>query len=105
MASGTAGRANVGGGTVHLAATGVKLDVGKHLLYAEPAGGLLDAIETAHQLTDRLDEVVDVIRPCNATKCSTFEVQYDKSTSTRTTAIRHFRVTLTERVISRMRTN
>jgi len=35
----------------------------------------------------------------NATKCSTFEVRYDKSTSTRTTAIRHFRTT--ERVISR----
>jgi len=105
VASGAAGRANVGGGTVHLAATGVKLDVGKHQLYAEPAGGLLDATETAHQLTDRLDEVVDVIRPCNATKCSTFEVQYDKSTSTRTTAIRHFRATLTEGVISRMRTN
>jgi len=41
----------------------------------------------------------------NATKCSTFEVQYGKSMSTRTTAIRHFRATLTERVISRMRTN
>jgi len=41
----------------------------------------------------------------NATKCSTFEVQYGKSSSTRTTAIRHFRVTLTDRVISRMRTN
>ena len=41
----------------------------------------------------------------NATKSSTFEVQYGKSTSTRTTAIRHFRATLTERVISRMRTN
>ena len=39
------------------------------------------------------------------TKCSTFEVQYGKSTSTRTTAMRHFRATLTERVISRMRTN
>jgi len=26
----------------------------------------------------------------NAIKCSTFEVQYGKSTSTRTTAIRHF---------------
>jgi len=41
----------------------------------------------------------------NATKCSTFEVQYGKSTSTRMTAIRNFRATLTERVISRMRTN
>jgi len=37
----------------------------------------------------------------NATKCSSVEVQYGKSTSTRTTAIRHFRATLTERVISR----
>jgi len=37
----------------------------------------------------------------NATKCSTFEVQYGKSTSTGTTTIRHFRATLTERVISR----
>ena len=36
----------------------------------------------------------------NATKCSTFEVQYGKSTSTRTTAITHFRATLTERVVS-----
>ena len=41
----------------------------------------------------------------NATKCSTFEVQYGKSTSTRTTAIRHFRATLTERVILRMCSN
>ena len=41
----------------------------------------------------------------NGTKCSTFEVQYGKLTSTRMTAIRHFRATLTERVISRMRTN
>jgi len=41
----------------------------------------------------------------NATGCSTFEVQYVKSTSTRTTAIRPFRGTLTDRVISRMRTN
>ena len=41
----------------------------------------------------------------NATKCLTFEVQYGKSTSTRTTAIRHFKATLTGRVISRMRTN
>jgi len=41
----------------------------------------------------------------NATKCSTFEVQCRKLTSTRTTAIRHFRATLTDRVISRMRTN
>jgi len=41
----------------------------------------------------------------NATKCSTFEDQYCKSTSTRTTAIRHFRPTLTDRMISRMRTN
>ena len=38
----------------------------------------------------------------NATKCSTFD---GKSTSTRTTAISHFRATLTDRVISRMRTN
>ena len=29
----------------------------------------------------------------NATKCLTLEVQYGKSTSTRTTAIRHFRAT------------
>jgi len=35
----------------------------------------------------------------NATICLTIEVQYGKSTSTRTTAIRHFRATLTERVI------
>jgi len=41
----------------------------------------------------------------NATKCSTFAVQYGKSTSTRTAAIIHFRATLTDRVISRMRTN
>ena len=41
----------------------------------------------------------------NATICSTFEVQYGKSTSTRTTAVRHFRATLTDLVISRMRTN
>ena len=41
----------------------------------------------------------------NATKCSSFEVQYVQSTSTGTTAIRHFRATLTDRVISRMRTN
>jgi len=41
----------------------------------------------------------------NATKWSTFVVQYGKSTSSRTTAIWHFRATLTERVISRMRTN
>jgi len=41
----------------------------------------------------------------NATICSTVEVQYGKSTSTRTTAVRHFRATLTDRVISRMRTN
>jgi len=41
----------------------------------------------------------------NATVCSTFEVQYGILTSTRTTAIRHFRATLTGRVISRMRTN
>ena len=41
----------------------------------------------------------------NATICSTFEVQCGIPTSTRTTAIRHFRATLTERVISRMRTN
>jgi len=41
----------------------------------------------------------------SATKCSTFEVQYGKSTSTRTTAIRHYRTTLTERLILRMRTN
>ena len=33
------------------------------------------------------------------------EVQYGKLTSTRTTVIRHFRATLTDRVISRMRTN
>jgi len=36
----------------------------------------------------------------NATKCSTFEVQCGKSTST---AIRHFKATLTDHVISRMR--
>ena len=36
----------------------------------------------------------------NAAICSTFEVQYDKSTSTRTTAIGHL-----GHVISRMRTN
>jgi len=42
----------------------------------------------------------------NATKSSTSEVQYGKSTSTTTTnAIKHFRATLTERVISCMRTN
>jgi len=41
----------------------------------------------------------------NATKCSTFEVQYGKSSSTRTTAVKHFRASLTDRVISRMRTN
>jgi len=41
----------------------------------------------------------------NATKCSTFEVQYGKLTSTRTTAIRHFKATLTVSVISCMRTN
>jgi len=41
----------------------------------------------------------------NATKSSTFEVQYGELTPTRTTAIRHFRAALTERVISRMRTN
>ena len=40
----------------------------------------------------------------NATKSSTSEVQYGKSTSTTTNAIKHFRATLTERVISRMRT-
>jgi len=41
----------------------------------------------------------------NATKCSTFEVQYGKSMSTRTTTVRHFRAALTDRVISRMRNN
>jgi len=41
----------------------------------------------------------------NATICSSAEVQYGKSTSTKTTAIRRFRATLTDRVISRMRTN
>ena len=41
----------------------------------------------------------------NATKCSTFKVQYGKSTSTRTTAIRHLRATITDRVISHMCTN
>ena len=41
----------------------------------------------------------------NATKCSTFKVQYGKLTSTRTTAVRQLRATLTDRVISRMRTN
>ena len=41
----------------------------------------------------------------NATICSTFEVQCGKSMSTRTTAVRHFRATLTDLVISRMRTN
>jgi len=35
----------------------------------------------------------------NATICSTFEVQYGKSSSTKTTVIRHFRATLTNRVI------
>jgi len=37
--------------------------------------------------------------------CSTFEVQCGIPTSTRTTAIRHLRATLTERVISRMLKN
>jgi len=32
----------------------------------------------------------------NVTTCSTFKVQYGKSTSSRTTTIRHFRATLTE---------
>ena len=41
----------------------------------------------------------------NATKCSTFEIQYGKSTSTRRTAIRHCCANLTDRVISRMHTN
>ena len=35
----------------------------------------------------------------NATICSTFEVQYGIPTTTRTTAIRHFRATLTDHVI------
>jgi len=35
----------------------------------------------------------------NVTKCSTAEVQYGKSTSTRTAAIIHFRATLTDRMI------
>ena len=40
----------------------------------------------------------------NATKCSTFEVQYTVNRRQQEqTAIRHFRATLTERVISRMR--
>ena len=38
-------------------------------------------------------------------KCTTFEVQYDKSMSTRTAAIRDFRATLTDHVISLMCTN
>jgi len=46
-----------------------------------------------------------LLMAANATKCSTFEVQYGKSTSTRTTAIRHFRATLIDHVISRMHTN
>ena len=41
----------------------------------------------------------------NATIYSTFKVNYGKSSSTRTTAIRHFSATLTDRVISRMRRN
>jgi len=41
----------------------------------------------------------------NETICSTFEVQYCKSTSPRTTAIRHLVPPLTDNVISRMRRN
>jgi len=41
----------------------------------------------------------------NATICSTFEVQYGKSTSTRTTAIRHLVAPSMDHLISRMRRN
>jgi len=53
----------------------------------------------------RMHSKMLLIMTANAAKCSTFEVQYGKSTSTKTSAIRHITATLTDRVISRMRTN
>jgi len=48
----------------------------------------------------RMRSKMSLTTAANEIKCSTFEVQCGKSTLTRTTAIRHFRATLTDRVIS-----
>jgi len=72
---------------------------GKRHQIAETFTGSSKIAVSAHAQTKMLLTVA-----ANATKFSTFEVQYGKSTSTRTAAIRHFRATLTDRVISRMRT-